>query len=374
MIIKRKLEQNIEKWLFKGKIIIIYGPRQVGKTTLSKKLIEKYGDQLSYINCDDIHNKQQLEIHNAAHLKKFLGDGKFFVFDEAQRVKNIGLTLKLIIDTFPDVQIVATGSSSFDLSNKVNEPLTGRALEFILYPFSYSELSAAFSLRDTRASLERLLRFGSYPTVINKTERESMTLLQNLASQYLYKDIFEFEDIRKPDLLLKMLQLIAFQIGQEVSVHELSVKLGVSTKLVSKYIDLLEKAFVIFRLSSLSRNPRNEIGKKKKIYFYDLGIRNILIQRTNPLEIRDDVGFLWKNFCVIERKKKLQYEEKFANQYFWRSKYGSEVDYAEEFEGQIAGYELKWSKDKVRTPELFVKNYNATVNTITKDNFEEFII
>jgi len=374
MIIKRKLEQNIEKWLFKGKIIIIYGPRQVGKTTLSKKLIEKYGDQLSYINCDDIHNKQQLEIHNAAHLKKFLGDGKFFVFDEAQRVKNIGLTLKLIIDTFPDVQIVATGSSSFDLSNKVNEPLTGRALEFILYPFSYSELSAAFSLRDTRASLERLLRFGSYPTVINKTEQESMTLLQNLASQYLYKDIFEFEDIRKPDLLLKMLQLIAFQIGQEVSVHELSVKLGVSTKLVSKYIDLLEKAFVIFRLSSLSRNPRNEIGKKKKIYFYDLGIRNILIQRTTPLEIRDDVGFLWENFCVIERKKKLQYEEKFANQFFWRSKYGSEVDYAEEFEGQIAGYELKWSKDKVRTPELFVKNYNATVNTITKDNFEEFII
>ena len=374
MIIKRQIEKNIENWLFKGKIIIIYGPRQVGKTTLSKKLIEKYGDQSSYINCDDIYNKQQLEIHNATHLKKFLGNNKFFVFDEAQRVKNIGLTLKLIIDTFPDIQIIATGSSSFDLSNKINEPLTGRALEFILYPFSYSELCATFSLRNTRASLECLLRFGSYPTVINKTEHESIMLLQNLASQYLYKDIFEFEEIRKPDLLLKMLQLIAFQIGNEVSIHELSVKLEVSTKLVSKYIDLLEKAFVIFRLEALSRNPRNEIGKKKKIYFYDLGIRNILIQRTSPIEIRDDVGFLWENFCVIERKKKLQYKEQFVNQYFWRSKHGSEVDYVEESEGKIVGYEFKWSKNKKRIPELFAKNYNADVMAITKDNFDEFII
>lgn len=373
MFINRLLEQNIEKWLFKGKIIIIYGPRQVGKTTLSKKLIEKCGDPSSYINCDDIHNKQQLEIHDAAHLRKFLGAGKFFVLDEAQRVKNIGLTLKLIVDTFPDTQIVATGSSSFDLSNKINEPLTGRALEFILYPFSYSELAAA-SLRDTRASLERLLRFGSYPTVANKTEHESVVLLQNLASQYLYKDIFEFEEVRKPDLLIKMLQLLAFQVGNEVSINELSVKLEVSTKLVSRYIDLLEKAFVVFRLRPLSRNPRNEIGKKQKIYFYDLGIRNILIQRTTPLEVRDDIGQLWENFCVIERKKKLQYEEKFANQYFWRSKYGSEVDYAEEFEGKITGYEFKWSKDKTKTPELFAKNYNAIVNAITKENFEEFIM
>ncbi len=190
MFINRLLEQNIEKSLFKGKIIIIYGPRQVGKTTLSKKLIEKYGSSSSYINCDDIHNKQQLEIHNAEHLRKFLGEGKFFVLDEAQRVKNIELTLKLIIDTFPDIQIVATGSSSFDLSNKTNEPLTGRALEFVLYPFSYSELVSFAPLREIRASLESLLRFGSYPAVFNKTESESTTLLQNLASQYLYKDVF----------------------------------------------------------------------------------------------------------------------------------------------------------------------------------------
>lgn len=374
MFINRLLEQNIEKWLFKGKIIIIYGPRQVGKTTLSKKLIEKYGGSSSYINCDDIHSKQQLEIHNAEHLRKFLGNGKFFVLDEAQRVKNIGLTLKLIIDTFPDVQIVATGSSSFDLSNKINEPLTGRALEFVLYPFSYSELASVAPLRDIRASLESLLRFGSYPAVLNKTDNESTMLLQNLASQYLYKDIFEFEDIRKPDLLLKMLQLLAFQVGSEVSINELSVKLEVSTKLVSRYLDLLEKAFVIFRLRPLSRNPRNEIGKKQKIYFYDLGIRNVLIQRTTPLEVRDDIGQLWENFCVIERKKKLQYEEKFANQYFWRSKYGSEVDYVEEFNAKIAGYEFKWSKDRMRTPESFVKNYNATVEVITKENFEDFIM
>jgi len=374
MFIKRQLEQNIEKWLFKGKIIILYGPRQVGKTTLSKKLIEKYGDQSSYINCDDIYNKQQLEIPNAGHLKKFLGNGRFFVFDEAQRIRNIGLTLKLLIDTFPELQIVATGSSSFDLSNKVNEPLTGRALEFILYPFSYSELSEAFSSRETHSSLEHLLRFGSYPTVVNKTESESVTLLKNLASQYLYKDIFEFEEIRKPDLLLKMLQLISFQIGNEVSIHELAVKLEVSTKLVSKYLDLLEKVFVIFRLGALSRNPRNEITKKKKIYFYDLGVRNILIQRMTSLEIRDDIGTLWENFCVLERKKKLHYEENFANQYFWRSQSGSEIDYVEESEGKINGYEFKWSKDKIRIPELFVKKYKATVNLITKDNFDEFVL
>lgn len=373
MIIQRQLQRTIEQWLNKGKILVLYGPRQVGKTTLSKELIKKYGAAPSYINCDDIYVRQQLAVQDAAHLRKFLGAGTFFVLDEAQRVPHIGLTLKLIIDTFPDIQLIATGSSSFDLSNKVNEPLTGRALEFVLYPISYAEISAAFSSREAGASLERLLRFGSYPTVVNATDHEAGVLLQNLASQYLYKDIFELEDVRKPDLLLKLLQLLSFQVGHEVSLHELAVKLEVSTKLVARYLDLLEKSFVIFRLRALSRNPRNEIGKKQKIYFYDLGIRNTLIQRTVPLALRDDVGALWENFCVVERRKKLHYGEHLANQYFWRSTSGAEVDYAEERDGVITGYEFKWTAGRYTAPASFAERYKASVELVTRDTFEPFV-
>ncbi|MDD4467502.1 MAG: ATP-binding protein [Candidatus Pacebacteria bacterium] len=373
-MIKRILEDTINKWLFKGKIIILYGPRQVGKTTLVKEIAKKHGNEGNYINCESIENKMALEDHNPERLKKFLGAGNFFIFDEAQKVKNIGTTLKLLIDTYPDIQIIATGSSSFDLSNKINEPLTGRAIEFILYPISYQELCLTFSEREAKTLLSHLLRYGSYPALIGKSDKETTTLLQTISSQYLYKDIFDFEDIRKPDLLLKLLQLLSFQVGNEVSINEIATKLEVSTKIVSRYIDLLEKAFVIFRLTALSRNPRNEIGKKQKIYFYDIGIRNSIIQRLMPLEIRDDVGNLWENFCIIERKKKLHYSLNYANHYFWRSLTGMEVDYVEEAEGKINGYEFKWSKSNYRIPKLFVDTYDAKVKVITKDSFEEFII
>jgi len=374
MIIKRVLEKTIESWLFKGKIIILYGPRQVGKTTLVKEIAKKFGAPNSYINCENIDNKLALEDHNPERLKRFLGEGSFFIFDEAQKVKNIGTTLKLLIDTYPDIQIIATGSSSFDLSNKINEPLTGRALEFILYPISYQELSLTTSTRDAKSSLTHLLRFGAYPALFGKSDTEVVTLLQTISSQYLYKDLFDFEDIRKPDLLLKLLQLLAFQVGHEVSINELATKLEVSTKIVSRYIDLLEKAFVIFRLTALSRNPRNEIGKKQKIYFYDLGIRNSLIQRMISLDLRDDIGALWENFCIIERKKRNAYSLKFANQFFWRSLSGSEVDYVEESEGKIHGYEFKWAPSSYRNPKLFTETYKADVSVITKDNFDEFIL
>ena len=374
MIIKRTLENTINQWLFKGKIIILYGPRQVGKTTLVKEIANKHGSKNSYINCESIDNKVALEDHNPERLKKFLGDGNFFILDEAQKVKNIGTTLKLLIDTYPDIQIIATGSSSFDLSNKINEPLTGRALEFILYPLSYQEISLTSGARDAKASLPHLLRFGAYPALFGTSDEEATTLLQTIASQYLYKDLFDFEDIRKPDLLLKLLQLLSFQVGSEVSIHEIATKLEVSTKIVSRYIDLLEKAFVIFRLTPLSRNPRNEIGKKQKIYFYDLGIRNSLIQRLVPLDIRDDVGALWENFCIVERKKKNQYALRYTNQYFWRSLSGKEVDYVEESEGKIHGYEFKWSASTYKIPALFIDTYKADVTIITKDSFEDFVV
>ena len=374
MIIKRALENTISEWLFKGKIIILYGPRQVGKTTLVKEFSKKYGNENSYINCENIDNKLALEDHNPLRLKKFLGDGTFFIFDEAQKVKNIGTALKLLIDSYPDIQIIATGSSSFDLSNKINEPLTGRALEFVLYPISYQELSLTFSPREAKASLSHLLRFGAYPALIGKSDIEVTTLLQTISSQYLYKDLFDFEDIRKPDLLLKLLQLLSFQVGNEVSIHEIATKLEVSTKIISRYIDLLEKAFIIFRLTALSRNPRNEIGKKQKIYFYDIGIRNSLIQRLVSLEIRDDTGALWENFCIVERKKKMQYSLRYANNYFWRSLSGSEVDYVEESEGKIHGYEFKWSGSAYKIPKLFKETYSADVTVVTRDTFEDFVI
>lgn len=376
MIIKRLLSKPIEDWLFKGKIIILYGARQVGKTTLVKEIAKKNGAENSYINCEIIDNKQALEDQNPERLKKFLGDGNFFILDEAQKVKDIGTTLKLLIDTYPDIQIIATGSSSFDLSNKINEPLTGRAIEFILYPISFAELSQQYSLREAKAMLPAILRFGAYPALINKADAEATMLLQTISSQYLYKDLFDFEDIRKPDLLLKILQLLAFQIGKEVSINEIATKLEVSTKIVSRYIDLLEKAFVIFRLNALSRNPRNEIGKKQKIYFYDLGIRNSLIQKMIPIEIRDDIGALWENFCVVERKKKLNYSLQFTNQYFWRSFSKAEVDYVEESEGKIKGFEFKWSKSggyNYKTPKLFKDTYQADVEVINKDSFDEFL-
>ena len=238
-MIQRKLEKVIESHLFKGKIIIIYGPRQVGKTTLAKKLIEKYGDENSYINCEIIDKKLALQDQNPERLKKTLGSGKFFVFDEAQKVSDIGTTLKLLVDTYPDIQIVATGSSSFDLANKINEPLTGRAFEFILYPISYAEIKDTYSLSRARESLSHYLRFGMYPAILDLDDQQSLSFLQTISSQYLYKDLFEFENIRKPDLLLNLLKLLAFQVGNEVSINELAVKLEVSNKIVSKYINLL---------------------------------------------------------------------------------------------------------------------------------------
>lgn len=369
MLIPRKTKQNIENWLFKNKILILYGPRQTGKTTLVKELADKYGDKKSYINCEILENRQALSSENPLQLKTFLGEGKFFVFDEAQKVSNIGLSLKLLHDTFPEIQIIATGSSSFELSNKINEPLTGRSIEFKLYPISYSEMSEDKQSWESSAILPSILVYGSYPEIIKNNFSNADIFLDNLASNYLFKDIFEFENIKKPKLLTNLLQLLALQVGNEVSLNELATKLETSRKTVARYIDLLEKAFVIFTLYPLSRNPRNEIGRKNKIYFYDLGIRNSLINRFQLINVRDDIGALWENFCVVERKKKLEYEMKHKNQFFWKNTRGKEIDYIEESNGKFDAYEFKWTENSAKTPSDFFENYKTKISVVNKENF-----
>ncbi|MFA6974862.1 MAG: ATP-binding protein [Candidatus Paceibacterota bacterium] len=368
------MAENIENWLFKGKVIILYGPRQVGKTTLVKELVLKHGDDRSYINCEILENQQALAVQNPAKLKTFLGPGRFFVFDEAQKVDNIGLALKLLIDTYPDLQVIATGSSSFDLSAKVNEPLTGRSIEFKLYPISYEEISDGKQEWEISAVMESMLVYGSYPEIIKNQFKDAETALNNISSNYLFKDIFEYEGIKKPKLLTNLLQLLALQVGNEVSLNELSIKLETSRKTVAKYIDLLEKTFVIFTLYPLSRNPRNEIGRKNKIYFYDLGIRNNLIGRVIPLSKREDIGALWENFCVVERKKYLECRMRYGNQFFWRNTRGKEVDYIEEGGGIFSAYEFKWSEQKTKFPKDFIETYKPKTELIHKGNIKEFLL
>lgn len=372
--IQREIESLIKKWLFKNKILIILGPRQVGKTTVMKKIISDNADSI-YLNCELLTVKTVIESLDPYSIKRLIGEKKLAIFDESQQIKNIGLALKLLHDTFPELQIIATGSSSFELKNKVNEPLTGRALDFLMLPISLKELLNIFNRIELTSYMEKILRFGQYPEIINSDYEYSKILLDNLASRYLYKDILEFESLKKPDLLLKLLQLLAFQIGSEVSMNEISNKLGITRKTVERYIDLLEKCYVIFRLKSFSRNFRKVITKKVKIYFYDIGIRNSIIAHYNPLSLRNDIGQLWENFCIAELMKKSLYEGKRKNFYFWRSRAGQEIDFLEEYEGKFNAYEMKWKDEKKKIPDDFLKSYGETeFKTINSHNFFDYLL
>jgi len=374
-ILNRDLTNLIEEWLFRDKIIILYGARQVGKTTLVKGLLEKYGAQEGYYNCELLQVKQLLERQDTAELARVFKGTRFVVLDEAQKVANIGLILKVIHDTYPEIQILATGSSSFTLSSQIQEPLTGRALEFILYPFSYAEMRQLYRPIDLSAQIPAFVRFGLYPEIVGKNESDTIVLLNNLTSKYLYRDVFEFEAIKKPGLIVHLLQSLALQVGNEVSHHELSNLLNVHVKTVQRYLDLLEKAFVLFRLKPLSRNLRTEITKKEKIYFYDLGIRNSLINQFNPLDFRDDTGALWENFCIMERLKYLQNHKKFRRVYFWRTHDQKEIDYVEEENGKWFGYEFKWNpKAKGKNTSKFQNEYDASVEIIHQHNVDSFLL
>lgn len=374
MIIVRRIQKDLEEALFKGKIVVLYGARQVGKTTLAQKILEKYKNDSLYLNCDEPDVREALTNKTSTELKSFIGSRRLVVIDEAQRVKNIGLTLKLIADNFPSTQVIATGSSSFELSGKISEPLTGRKIEFFLYPFSVEELAQIYSPLEMARLLEERLVFGMYPGIIFAgPDREKR--VRELATSYSYKDVLTYQDIRNPELLEKLLQALALQIGSEVSYTELAQLLGVNKITVENYIRILEQAYIVFRVGPFSRNIRNELKKKRKIYFYDLGLRNALINNLNPVSLRQDVGALWENFMVIERVKRNNNLGITANIYFWRTTAGKEIDYLEDSGGILSGYELKWQKNSFTTPKEFLNAYSgSTVKLINRLNYLEFLI
>jgi len=372
-MITRLLKKNINQSLFKGKTIVLYGARQVGKTTLVQDILRDFKGEGRYLNCEILSVEENLKDPEPDKLKAFLGSYKLIVLDEAQNIPNTGKILKVISDTLVDLQIIATGSSSFDLASKTAEPMTGRIIQHILFPLSVLEIKEEEDWFSVDASLEKVLRLGMYPEIYTLPEDDAVSTLHELASSYLFKDLLKFDGIKKSSLLKNLVVSLALQLGNEVTYNELAVKLGVNSLTVQKYIDLLEQSFVIFKINSFSRNIRKELSKAFKIYFYDNGIRNALINNFNPLSMRNDVGALWENFCIAERMKSNAYLNKKLNIYFWRTYDQKEIDYVEESSGKITGYELKYSqKQKLKVPKGFKEEYNAEIYKIDKNNFWKF--
>ena len=370
-MIERALEEQIINRFGKGKAIILIGPRQVGKTTLFNKLL-KDREHL-FLNGDDPTVRKLLSNPNIEQLKNIIGKYKIVLIDEAQRIDNIGLTLKLITDQLNSVQLLVSSSSAFDLKNQIQEPLTGRKWEYQLYPISWSEFENSVGYLKAQQQLELRIVYGMYPDVINNFGDEK-DILKQLTDSYLYKDILSYGGIRKPAILEKLLRALAFQIGSEVSYNELAQLLGIDKKTVSNYIDLLCQAYVVFKLPSFSRNLRNEIKTNQKIYFYDTGVRNMVIGDLNALEIRQDKGNLWENFLIAERLKSYAYMSSLAKGYFWRTVQQQEIDYIEEMAGIVAGFEIKWNpKRKVKIPKTFEATYNTKVKVISNENFRTFL-
>lgn len=375
-MIKRDLAENIISSCFKGKIILLLGARQVGKTTLLKHILDKIQEPSIWLNADESDVLQSfINATTSTQLLQLIGpNNKLVVIDEAQQIPDIGKKLKLIYDTYPHIQLIATGSSSFELQNNMNEPLTGRKKTFYLYPISYKETVETTSILEAKRMLETRLVYGFYPDVVNNPGKEKDILVE-IANSYLYKDILQLESIRKPNHIEKLLQALAFQVGSEVSYNELAQTVGnMDAATVEKYLDLLEKTYVIFKLPALSRNLRNEIKKGKKYYFYDNGIRNVLISNFSLPDMRMDKGALWENFLISERLKMNSYNKRYANTYFWRTRDKAEIDYIEEEDGILNAFEFKWKKQKVNFSYSFRDAYpNHTTTVVTRENFEEFI-
>lgn len=373
-MINRILKNTVHSKLNHGKAIILMGARQVGKTTLVKELF-KSSDEMIWLNGDELDVQNLFENVSATRLRLIFGTKKYVVIDEAQRIKDIGLKLKLITDELPEIQLIATGSSSFNLANEVNEPLTGRKWEYKMYPLSFAEMVQHHGLLDEKRLLRHRLVYGYYPDVVNNPGNEK-EILKQLSDSYLYKDILMWEQIKKPEKLIKLLQAIAFQIGSQVSYSELAQLCGLDSKTVEKYIVLLEQCYVIFRLGSFSRNLRNELKNSKKIYFYDNGIRNAIIADFSLTESRSDIGALWENYILSERQKKLDYDGIWCNRWFWRTTDQKEIDYVEEGDGKIHAFEFKWnSLSKYKMPKQFVDNYSgSTFSVVSPENMEEFLL
>lgn len=372
MKIERILKSLLEEQFNLGKAIVLIGPRQVGKSTLIKDVLKKKDNHL-FLDGDDFLVQQELEKPNTEFLKRLIGKSEIVFIDEAQRIKNIGITSKIITDQFPNVQLILSGSSALDLNNEINEPLTGRKWEYNLYPISWEEFQNTYGFLKAQQQLEQRVIYGMYPDVLNFPNREE-EVLNNLVNSYLYKDILMLTGIKKPDILQKLVQALALQIGNEVSYNELSQLLGINKETVSNYINLLEKAYVVFRLNPFSRNLRNEIKTNRKIYFYDNGVRNAVISNFNSLNLRVDKGALWENFLIVERMKFLKYHRIYSNNFFWRTAQQQEIDWIEERNGKIIAFEFKWKKQtKNKIPKKFIENYEAEGKIIDSGNYFEFI-
>jgi len=371
-IIKRTIQSKIEQNLWKGKVIVVYGPRQVGKTTLVKQIQSKYSDSI-YFNCDEPDIALSFQNKTSTQLKALIGNVKLVIIDEAQRVENIGITLKLLVDNYPEIQVIATGSSSFDLSNTINEPLTGRVIDYILYPFSWLELSQIFSSIELQRLKDWFLIYGTYPEVVFNMG-QARDKITRIARNYLYKDVLIFQDLRSDEKIHRLLQALSLQVGQEVSYTELASLVELDQKTVSKYIQILEKSFVIYRLPPLSRNPRKEISKSRKVYFFDNGVRNALINNFNDVELRNDKGSLFEQFVISQKIAANGNSERFVNKFFWRTKNQSEIDYIEEIDGALNGFEIKYGDKFPKEPKPWKELYsNSTFQVVNRDNWEEFL-
>lgn len=372
-LINRDLQsQLLEKWNSR-KVLVVVGPRQVGKTTLIRSLCENEGNYL-FINGDDAEDRVLLENVGKTKLEQLIGTNKTVFIDEAQRIKDIGLILKIIHDQIKGVRLIASGSSAFDLANEVNEPLTGRKWEFTMFPLSWNELNQHFGYFQHLKNLEQYLIYGLYPEVVVNTNKEE--ILIQLSGSYLYKDLLQYKNIRKSDVLDKLLLALALQVGSEVNYSELSQTVGVDRATVEQYITLLEKVFVIFRLNPLARNVRNEINTSRKIYFYDNGIRNAIIRNFKPLTLRQDVGAMWENYLISERIKLLSTNKINCRYYFWRTYQQQEIDWVEEKDGAFYAYEFKWNpkKTKKKFPVTFTTNYNIEKTmVVTPENCHDFL-
>lgn len=368
-MIERALFKKIKANLFKGKAIVILGPRRAGKTTLLKKLESDIEEKTLFLDGDEPDVRKKLTDATSSELKKIAGSAKVVMIDEAQRIKNIGLTLKLMTDKIPEVQVIATGSSSFELANQIKEPLTGRKYEYHLFPFSTGELVKHNGRMEEERLLESRLIYGMYPEVAIPGGGEKETL-KDLAGSYLYKDVFAFNEIRKPEIIQKLVEALALQIGSEASINELAQITASDPVTVERYVSLLENSFVVFRLRSFSRNVRNELKKSRKFYFYDNGIRNALISNFNSLSLRGDTGALWENFIISERMKYLHYHGIYPNCYFWRTTQQQEIDYVEERDGRLFAFEFKWNPGrKTRFPRTFSEAYpDSEMKIISRDD------
>lgn len=373
-IIQRKIQPQVIKGLKKGYVAVVYGARQTGKTTLAQEISKEFKKTL-YLNCDEIDVRARLTDQTSTQLGALIGDADLIIIDEAQRVINIGLSAKIIHDSFPKKQLLLTGSSSIDLANTIKEPLTGRSLEFALYPLSIQEL--AENSLEAKRLLDKQIVFGGYPAMWHMNAHDAAEYLRNIAHNYLYRDAFAPNTIFDTTVIDLLLRLLAFQVGSEVSYNELALKLGINKETVMRYIDLLEKAFIVFRVNQYRRNKRSEVGRLRKIYFYDMGIRNGIIDNFKPLSLRDDVGGLWENYCIVERRKMLQFKESHAQEYFWRSRTKQEIDLIEEEAETLRSFEFKWGKTKrdIELPSGFKSEYGKIPFAVItpEDIFNSFI-